>query len=197
MIFWWVLNTMKNNLVTYTEKFLLDYNGTEIMREWETPIMKKHVDILNINMDSVLEIGFGMGISADYIQTKKPTKHTIIEINDIIYLKAKKWSEKYKNIEIIHSSWQEVIDLLHRYDCIFFDTHNDNPFEFYKKVDGLLNIGGRFSYFDVENWFNNDSNYNVIRECDKVTEVKQDGTSIVHDYCVPLYIKNENSSFLF
>lgn len=184
-------------MIKITSEYLINHDGSEIMREWERPIMKKHIDMLNIQYGNVLEVGFGMGISASYIQEKKPKKHTIIEINDEILSFAKTWSLKYDNIELIHSNWVDIIDELPKYDCIFFDTYRDDTMKFYSKVDSILNIGGRFTYFDNENWYGLKTKFNVIRDCGQVTEIKQDGTKKEHDYCVPLYIKTENSNFTY
>ena len=60
-------------------------SGWDVMSTWESPIMQKHADIVCANGGHILEFGFGMGISADMIQAKNPTSHTIIEINDAIY----------------------------------------------------------------------------------------------------------------
>jgi spermidine synthase len=187
---------MKFNKVTYISDYLINDDNSEIMREWERPIMKKHVDLLNIKFENVLEIGFGMGISASYIQEKKPKKHTIIEINDCVISFANEWSKKYNNVKLIHDDWINIIDTLPKYDCIFFDTYRDDTCKFYKKVDNLLNIGGRFTYFDNENWYGLKTKFNVIRDCGTVVELKQDGTKKEHQYCVPLYIKTKDSNFI-
>ena len=64
----------------------LDIAGHEIMQRWETNYMKKLASIVCKNGGKILELGFGMGISAHFIQkykysqsTPKVTKHTIIE----------------------------------------------------------------------------------------------------------------------
>ena len=46
------------------------------MMDWEDGLMKKHADYVCSNGGDILEIGFGMGISANYIQQNNPASHT-------------------------------------------------------------------------------------------------------------------------
>ena len=39
---------------------ILDEKGQEIMMDWETPLMKKHAEVVTENGGDILEIGFGM-----------------------------------------------------------------------------------------------------------------------------------------
>ena len=52
-----------------------------VMMDWEDPIMAAHAQYVAENGGNVLEIGFGLGISANYIQSYRPKSHTIIEIH--------------------------------------------------------------------------------------------------------------------
>ena len=71
---------------TVKEDCIIDENtGWDVMSDWETPIMQLHADIVCANGGHILEVGFGMGISADLIQAHDIESHTIIEINDNIY----------------------------------------------------------------------------------------------------------------
>ena len=45
------------------------------MHNWEHPIMKKHSEVITRNGGDILELGFGMGISADYIQKQNINSH--------------------------------------------------------------------------------------------------------------------------
>ena len=51
----------------YTDKSLI-HNNHIVMHEWETDMMKRHAEIVCENGGDILEIGFGMGISSDFIQ---------------------------------------------------------------------------------------------------------------------------------
>merc|ERR1740130_545579 len=52
----------------------------QVMMAWEKDYMCACVDALKITKgDSVLEIGFGCGFSANQVQSYRPRSHTIIE----------------------------------------------------------------------------------------------------------------------
>ncbi len=112
-------------MLTYTkdinnEDILLDSYNSQIMMEWEKPLMIAMVDELQPFGD-VLEIGFGMGYSATHIQTYKPKSYTIVECDPVVIKKCKEWAKDYDNVIIIESKWQDVLDDLGIYDTIFFD----------------------------------------------------------------------------
>lgn len=127
-------------------------SGEEVMMSWEDPLMKKHADICSSNGGFILEVGFGMGISANYIQSNNITKHIIVEshpqILDILY----KWSNDKPNVTIIEGDWFDNIDKICQYsfDGIFFDTHQDLNRLLFKKlvVDKCLKSGGVFTWFE-------------------------------------------------
>jgi hypothetical protein len=103
-----------------TDKFSL------VMHRGEDPLMKKFADIGCINGGHILEIGFGMGISANYVQQNNVKSHTIIEIHPEIYEKAIEWAKDKQNVNIILGSWESEIPKLNmKYDGILHDTHID------------------------------------------------------------------------
>ena len=71
------------------QEILLSNTNQQIMMEWEKPYMEASIDILKPTGD-VLEIGFGLGYSANAIQKYDINMHTIIEtdffISIIIFL---------------------------------------------------------------------------------------------------------------
>ena len=73
----------------------------------------------------ILEIGFGMGISAGYIQSQSISSHTIIENHPDVIPKAQEWASGKSNVTIITGSWYDVKDNLSTYDGIFYDTYGD------------------------------------------------------------------------
>jgi len=94
-----------------------------VMMRWEDKIMKAHADIVCHNGGDVLEIGFGMGISADHIQSNNPRSHTIIELHPQIIEKAKEWAQDKPNVTIIEGDWMEEMPKLGKYDGVFFDNY--------------------------------------------------------------------------
>ena len=78
----------ESNKIYYTE------NDTqyEVMMDWEDNIMSASAAYICQNGGDILEIGFGMGISANYIQTHTIASHTIIENHPQIITKAQDWA---------------------------------------------------------------------------------------------------------
>ena len=109
------------NLVFTADSIYFDYDGEKefVMMEWERPLMEKHANYVCENGGDILEIGFGMGISADYIQANNINSHTIIEIHPDILNKAYEWAEGKSNINIIAGDWYNSLDVLSTYDGIF------------------------------------------------------------------------------
>ncbi|WP_250289780.1 class I SAM-dependent methyltransferase [Frankia sp. CiP1_Cm_nod1] len=141
-------------------------SGQQVMQTWEKPLMKAMAEQVAGPGRSVLEIGFGLGISAGYIQEYRPARHTIVEANPQVFETAVAWSREpgHENTEIVFGRWQEVIDSLGRFDGIFFDTYplDENEFashflggstyaeHFFPAAAGHLTEGGSFTYYSNE-----------------------------------------------
>ena len=114
----------------------------QVMMEWEKPYMEALVKKLNPSGD-VLEIGFGLGYSADAIQRYDINSHTIIECDPVVLEKAYEWAKKQKHkVTIVEGKWQEELGALGRFDSFFFDDYpypvidvvNDRHFNFYYRI---------------------------------------------------------------
>jgi len=151
----------KKHSAIYT-KNSLSIAGHQIMSIWEKNYMKRLANIATKKGGSILEIGYGMGISANFIEkSKKVKKHTIIEFHpDVI----KKCKEKYNNeikrkIILFKGFWENVTKKLlsKSFDGIFFDTYplhekqiHKNHFYFFKEANRLLKKGGILTYYSDE-----------------------------------------------
>ncbi len=124
---------LKNHAI-YTRESL-DIAGHEIMQRWETNYMKKLASIICKNGGKVLELGFGMGISAHFIQKYKYSQskfqiksHIIIEAHPEVCKYARKMFAKeikVKQLELLQGYWQDVTKNLKKesFDGILFDTY--------------------------------------------------------------------------
>ena len=121
----------------------------EVMMDWEDVVMKKSADYVCQNGGDILEIGFGMGISANYIQANSINSHTIIENHPQIIEKAKAWAADKPNVTIIENDWHSVKDSLSTYDGIFYDTFGDQNMDKFKdSLANLANAGCKVTWWN-------------------------------------------------
>ena len=146
----------KDTILTFeSDKILESDYGAEVMMSWEAPIMEKSAEYICQSKGDILEIGFGMGICADYIQGQGVNSHTIIEIHPQILEKLNTWAADKSNVTIIEGDWSSVGGL-NTYDGIFLDTFGDDNLEKFKDFAiAKAKLGARITY-----WNNNESAYN-------------------------------------
>lgn len=123
------------------QELLLKDDEFQVMMEWEKPYMKACVDALEPFGD-VLEVGFGCGYSATFIQDYKPRSHTIIEYHPVVAARAREWAQQYENVTIIEDTWQNAIHKIGVFDTIFFD---DYPLQSGEDTIYLEQVGGKAS----------------------------------------------------
>ena len=114
----------ENSFISYPDEEIL------IMHEWESFLMKAHADFVCEIGGDILEFGFGMGISANFIQEHNPKSHTIIEIHPQVIEKAKEWAADKPNVTIVEGNWIDVLPTLtegtvkttaKKFDGVFYD----------------------------------------------------------------------------
>ena len=132
----------------------------EVMMDWEDPLMSASAAYVCENGGDILEIGFGMGISAGYIQSHSISSHTIVENHPQIITKAQEWASGKSNVTIVTGSWYDIKDSLSTYDGIFYDTFGDeNMNNFSSSLSSLTKSGAKVT------WWNNNPNetnyYNI------------------------------------
>lgn len=120
--------------------------GQQVMQDWEAPLMKAMAAIATESRGDVLEVGFGMGISASYIQAGHPRSHTIIECNQDVMNAFVGWSGTYpdRDIRLVQGRWQDVVDQLDQFDSVFFDTYPVSEAEFEEAVINSINFAEAF-----------------------------------------------------
>jgi guanidinoacetate N-methyltransferase len=139
----------------------------QLMEDWQIPLMKAMADIAAASHGDVLEIGFGRGISAGFIQDAGVGTHTIIECNPLVIDDFfRPWSGKYsdRKIRLLQGKWQDVIQYAERCDGILFHAYpltlqeyvdhavRDVTFaaHFFETASNLLRPNGAFTYLTHE-----------------------------------------------
>jgi guanidinoacetate N-methyltransferase len=105
---------------------LITPDNGQVMMEWERPYMEHCINTLFPSGD-VLEIGFGLGYSANQIQKYPIKSHTIIECDTTVLKVAREWANNQPNpVNIIHGTWQNALNILGSFDYIFYDDYPIN-----------------------------------------------------------------------
>lgn len=121
----------------------------EVMMDWEDTLMSASAAYACSTGGDILEIGFGMGISATYIQQHNIQSHTICEIHPVIIEKALQWAKDKPNVTIVEGDWYQNVNKLGQFDGLFFDTYNDPSLKYFSSVlPHLVKKGG------VATWWN-------------------------------------------
>ncbi len=134
--------------------------GYAVMEDWEAPYMKDLAEIATMKGGKVLELGFGMGISARFIQEHPIEEHIIIEANADVAEKAREFATKAPHkTTVLEGLWENVIDEIPdgTLDGILFDTYPlteeevyQNHFNFFDYAYKKLKPGGIFTYYSDE-----------------------------------------------
>ena len=144
----------ESDKIYYTD----EYSTFEVMMDWEDSIMSASAAFVCQGGGDILEIGFGMGISAGYIQNHSISSHTIIENHPQVITKAQEWANGKSNVTIISGSWYNVKNSLSTYDGLFYDTFADeHTAHFSSSLSSLMNVGGKATW-----WNNNPSNNDIF-----------------------------------
>ena len=144
----------KDTTLIFEDTQIVTDDGRPIMMDWEAPIMEKSAEYICESKGDILEIGFGMGICANYIQAQGVNSHTIVEIHPQIIEKLNIWAEGKSNVTIVEGDWNTVSGLS-TYDGIFIDTYGDDNWNSFKSFAlNKAKDGAKITYwnnFDSEN----------------------------------------------
>ena len=154
------MSYISKTLIFESDKIYFTEEGiqVEVMMDWEHSLMSASAAYVCENGGDILEIGFGMGISAGYIQSHSISSHTIIENHPQMITKAQEWANGKPNVNIITGSWYDVKDNLSTYNGLFYDTYGDeNNVNFSSSLLSLMKVGGKATW-----WNNNASNNDIF-----------------------------------
>ncbi len=112
-------------------EILQDETGQhQVMMAWEKPYMEKCIEYLN-PQGSVLEIGFGLGYSAEKLCSyENVCEYTVIECCPEVWTKFESFKEqillKRANLKVnlIKGRWEDVLIVTNVFDSVFFDDYN-------------------------------------------------------------------------
>jgi len=112
-------------------EILQDITGRhQVMMEWERPYMEKCIEFLEPS-GSVLEIGFGMGYSAEKLCSYKDvTEYTVIECSPVVWEKFETFKKELRKkrpelkINIVKGRWEDLLCECKIYDRVFFDDYS-------------------------------------------------------------------------
>ena len=127
---------ISSSLSFYDDKIVVEdsgshHNGMEVMMDWEHPIMSASAAYVTQNGGDILEVGFGMGISAGYMHSHSISSYTIVENHPQIIPKVVEWASGKSNVTIVSQSWEDVNSNLGRFDGIFYDIFADSTSDEY------------------------------------------------------------------
>ena len=135
--------------LVFNESNIVYGKDVYVMMDWEDPLMSASAAYICEGGGDILEIGFGMGISAGYIQSHTINTHTIIENHPDIIPKAQAWAASRSNVTIVEGSWYDIKTELSTYDGLFMDTYGDkNHTQFSSSLSSLMKVGGKATWWN-------------------------------------------------
>lgn len=148
------------NAQAHFDEHSLTIQGHPVMQDWEEEYMAMLAAIATSQGGIVLEVGFGMGISARHIQRHSVDWHIIIEANRDVHARLETFElTAPRPVQALLGFWEEITPTFpaESVDGILFDTYplspneiHENHFSFFREAYRLLKPGGIFTYYSDE-----------------------------------------------
>lgn len=144
------------------DEHTLKIAGRDVMEDWELPYMRLLASIAASNGGHVLEVGYGMGLSAAAVQAHAVTSHTVLECHPEVAARCltdQKAAVAGGRLHLLTGFWQDTAPLLasSSFDGILFDTYPITQDEFigphmffFAEAHRLLRPGGVLTYYSDE-----------------------------------------------
>lgn len=120
---------MENLIITDTKIYIpkdpdcVECEDKIIMDEKARKYEEKIGELVGTKGGNVLEVGFGLGISANKIQSYEIDSHVIIEKRKEIYDKAIEWAKDKENVTVYLGDWINILPKLNdSFDAIYNDA---------------------------------------------------------------------------
>ncbi len=133
--------------------------GWQVMQRWEAPLMDALACEVTRGGGDILEVGFGMGISATAIIAAGCRSYTVIEAHPEVAANAREWGQSQPvPVTVLEGFWQDVEPQIEgQYDGILFDTYplsrkerNKNHYPFIPRAPRLLRPNGVLTLYSDE-----------------------------------------------
>ena len=136
----------------------LKIQGHPVMEAWEHPYMARLAEIAASRGGKVFELGFGMAISATYMESHPIDEHWICEANAEVAKRAAEWAKTDAKSKVVIKegfSWDVSPSIPDEtFSGILYDTYpiqagkvNLHQRDFFDEAARLLKPGGIFTYF--------------------------------------------------
>lgn len=137
--------------------------GHPVMEDWEDDYMAVLAGIAGEHGGRVLEVGYGLGLSAGHLLANPlVTEHWIIECHPAVLQRAAvalKDEISAGRVHLLSGFWEDVVGSMTpgQFDGVLFDTYpltadeiHGNHFPFFPAARRLLRNGGTFTYYSDE-----------------------------------------------
>ena len=141
------------------EEHKLIINGHSVVEDWKQGYMLRLAEVAGSKAEKVLEVGFGMGISAGYFQRFEIEEHIIVEANRSVYERLVAFARSApRRVVPILGFWEDVtgnipdgsVSSILFDACLLRESALRQSRAFFREAYRLLKKGGILTYYSGE-----------------------------------------------